>query len=81
MFLKSRYYPVNITNKIIYNDPQPREMDCSSSSRKYQNLGTIGLKGARLNKYDCYKAFEVRQNDPERARLTARSVWPGEDKR
>lgn len=66
MFLKSRYYPVDITNKIIYNDPKPREMDCSFSDKKYQGLGTIGIKGHRLNKYDCYKAFEVRQAEAQR---------------
>lgn len=66
MFLKSRYYPVDYANNIIYNDPKPREMDCSFSSKKYQGLGTIGIKGARLNKYDCYKAFEVRQDENHR---------------
>lgn len=59
MFLKSRYYPVDITNKVIYNDPQKREMDCSFTSKKYKGLGTIGLKGERLNKFDCYKSFQV----------------------
>lgn len=60
-FYKTRYYPVDVTNRIIYNDPQKREMDCSfNSSKRYKELGTIGIRGEYLNRFPCYRSFGVR---------------------
>jgi hypothetical protein len=57
-WFKTKYYPVDPTRKVIYNDPQPRERDCSFGE-KY-NLGTVGIKGSRLNQYASkYAAYEV----------------------
>jgi hypothetical protein len=53
MFLKSKYYPVDIDKKIIYNTPKNRDRDCCS-------LGIIGIKGKRLNTYKCYLSFEIK---------------------
>lgn len=44
-WLKSKFYPVDISNSIVYNDPQPRERDCSYGVRySLENTRTIGLK-------------------------------------
>lgn len=58
-WLKSKYYPVNIDQKVIYNDPQRTEGACSLVG-KYRSHHTIGIRGARLNQYACYEHFEVR---------------------
>lgn len=52
MFLKSKYYPVDIDKKIIYNTPKHRYNDCFLP-------GLIGIKGDRLNTYKCYLSFEI----------------------
>lgn len=59
-FLKTKYYPVDVERKIIYNDPANREMDCSVR-RGYRELGTIGVKGERINTRRCYEAYEIVQ--------------------
>jgi hypothetical protein len=57
-FLKSKYYPVDISNKIIYDHPANREMDCSVR-RGYRDVGTIGIKGDRINSRPRYNSFTV----------------------
>lgn len=58
MFLKTKFYPVDIHHKIIYDDPANRERDCSID-RGYRGKGTIGIKGDRLNQHACYREFTV----------------------
>jgi len=58
MFLKTKYYPVDIPRKIIYDDPANRERDCSID-RGYRGKGTIGIKGGRLNLHACYREFQI----------------------
>jgi len=58
MFFKTRYYPVDIHAKVIYDDPQRTEGKCSVSD-KYRDKGTIGIKGNRLNHFECYREFKV----------------------
>ena len=56
-YLKSRYYPVNVDQKIIYNQPQKREMDCSWLDNPQYPHGTIGIKGERLNRFKVYQSY------------------------
>lgn len=58
IFQKTKYYPVDVQRRIIYNDPAKRERECSVE-RGYREKGTIGIKGERLNMFDCYKQFEI----------------------
>lgn len=58
MFFKTKYYPVDIHSKIIYDDPQRTEGKCSVSD-KYRGKGIIGIKGQRLNTFECYKEFKI----------------------
>jgi hypothetical protein len=58
-FLKSRYYPVDVERRIIYDDPAKREMDCSVR-RGYRELGTIGIKGERINTRSCYQSYTIK---------------------
>jgi len=58
VFLKTKYYPVDINAKIIYDDPQRTEGKCSLNGN-YRGKGTIGIKGQRLNAFSCYKEFKV----------------------
>ncbi|HBC93455.1 MAG TPA: hypothetical protein DCZ10_11335 [Pelotomaculum sp.] len=60
-YFKTKYYPVNIDDKVIYNDPQKTEGACSVG-RKYslRETGTIGIKGTRLSECPCYRQYEVR---------------------
>ena len=61
MFFKTRYYPVDIDAKIIYNDPKRRDCDASdySTNPQYNGKNTIGIKGARLNEFNCYRSFAI----------------------
>ena len=60
--LKSKYYPINYDQKVIYIDPQNRASDCDFiSAPKYKALKTVGVKGKRLLNYkDTYVHFEFR---------------------
>ena len=54
-FLKTKYYPVDMDNRLIILDPMKREKDLAW---KYKGQkGIISLKGDRLNSYSCYKSF------------------------
>jgi hypothetical protein len=53
MFLKSKYYPVDIDKKIIYNTPKNKFNECFLP-------GLIGIKGKRLIAYKCYLSFEIK---------------------
>ena len=57
-FLKTKYYPVCLDTKKIFNDPHQRERDLAWKYKGQQPC-IIGLKGKRLNEHDCYKKFEV----------------------
>jgi len=52
-FLRSKFYPVDINNRIIYNTPKKRAWECE------KRVGIIATRGSRLNKFDCYKKFLV----------------------
>lgn len=58
-FLKTKYYPVDVDKKVIYDDPKNRELDASLSSEQYRGCNTIGLKGRQLNENKCYLSFSV----------------------
>lgn len=58
-FFKSKFYPVDVTQMLIYDDPKDREGDCSLPSRVYGKAGTLGIKGERLNHFACYKEFQI----------------------
>lgn len=58
-FLQTKYYPVCVTEGIIYNDPKTRERDCGLGNPIYWKMHAIGIKGARLNKYAFYQAYAV----------------------
>jgi hypothetical protein len=57
-FLKSKYYPVDVERRIVYDDPANREMDCSVR-RGYRELGTIGIRGERINTRRCYLSYTI----------------------
>lgn len=60
-WLSSKFYPVDYGAKVIYNDPQPRECDCSFGKYDVMKDGTVGRLGSRLNKYQSnYSAFTIR---------------------
>lgn len=56
-FLKTKYYPVSVSNRVVYDDPQRCERDCCGG--KYRGRGTIGIKGERLNGFRCYAEMQV----------------------
>lgn len=58
-FYVSRYYPVNVEDRIIYNDPQKTERACSVE-RPYAGQHTIGIPGRRLNQYVAYRSYTVK---------------------
>lgn len=58
-FLKTKFYPVNVADKLIYNDPKERRDDCRRSSDKYRKLGVTGIRGSTLNTNDGYKTYEI----------------------
>jgi len=60
MFLKTKYYPININTRIILNKPYKREGDLF---RDFAGTGFFGIKGNRLNTHDCYKKFTVKEED------------------
>jgi hypothetical protein len=58
--LKTKWYPVDFDEKLIYDDPQPREVECSFG-RYYHGRGTIGVPGKRLIKFEQrYKTFQIK---------------------
>ena len=57
-FLKSRYYPVDLDRRVILNQPQKREVDCSFPKGSFS--GCVGIKGERLNSQPVYQEFVVR---------------------
>jgi hypothetical protein len=56
MYLKSKFYPVQIQDRIIVNDPHRTE---TSIIRKYPR-GYIGIPGRRLNEKQVYGTFQVK---------------------
>lgn len=59
MFQKTKFYPVNIFTKQIIDRPFRRHKDVL---REFLQTDFIGIKGDRLNKCECYQAFEVVQD-------------------
>ena len=60
-WLKTKFYPVDFERRVIFNDPQPRERDCSYGKYDVMKDGTIGVKGVRLIEYaEKYSSFEIR---------------------
>lgn len=58
-WMKSRYYPVDLDAKLIYDEPQCTEFACSYPDGKH-HTGRIGIKGMRLTaKTDAYADFTV----------------------
>ncbi len=55
-FLKTKYYPVNIGQKIIIDWPFDKERKVFGEFRK---TSVIPIKGERLNRYNCYKEFTI----------------------
>jgi hypothetical protein len=71
-FLKSKYYPVDLRNRRIYNDPQARARDCELGSRKYHGEGTVSMKGSRLmERGTVYAKYELvpARTEPSKAYL------------
>lgn len=59
-FLKSKYYPVNSDEQVIYNDPQRTARDCEIGRFYDISEGTIAIKGSRLIKFiEKYNNFTV----------------------
>lgn len=58
-FYVSRYYPVNMAECVIFNDPQKTERACSVEP-PYQGQHTIGIQGRHLNQYVVYRSFTVK---------------------
>lgn len=61
-YLKSKFYPVDTTHRLIYNDPQRRERDCSfgynfGTRYSVRDTATIGVKGEHLavGRYQQYR--------------------------
>ena len=59
--LKSKFYPVDITRQVIFNDPQTREVDVA---RKYRGRPVTGIKGSRLLTFRCYQDYAVWPVEP-----------------
>lgn len=53
---RTRYYPVDYDNKIIYDDPQPT---CDPCYNRYPGIKTIGRRGRALNFYTVYEEFAI----------------------
>lgn len=58
-FLKTKFYPVNVEQRIILNTPKDREIDCSHPNGA-SFTGYIGLLGKRLNHPRCYESFTIK---------------------
>lgn len=58
MFLKTKYYPININTRVILNTPYKREGDLF---REFCGTSFFGIKGSRLNDHDCYKKFKIQE--------------------
>ena len=58
-WLKTKYYPVDVSQRVIYDDPQRTEGKCSLNG-KYRGHHTIGVKGARISEYAVYQTFIVK---------------------
>lgn len=59
IFLKTKFYPVDVERRVILDTPKAREVDCSFPDGRFS--GYIGIKGSRLNEFACYRAYEVRK--------------------
>lgn len=53
----SKYYPVDVEQRIIYLDPQPTAGKCSIMQR-YSGQ-PIGVKGSRIADHPLYRTFTV----------------------
>ena len=60
MFKKTKYYPVNIDNKIIINTPYDTEREFLKAYEGKPQF--IPKKGKQLNKYNCYKSFIIQES-------------------
>jgi hypothetical protein len=60
-WLKTRYYPVEIDARRIFDDPKRREADAGLD---YRMPGCIGIRGERLNRFPCYQTFQVVEEVP-----------------
>lgn len=56
-FKKTKFYPVNYTKLLIIDSPFKKEKDIFL---KYKGTGFIGIKGNRLNIYNCYEKFKIK---------------------
>ena len=57
IFLKTKYYPVDMLNKTIVNLPFNREKNLFFMFKGKE--GFTGVKGDRLNRHTCYKFFKI----------------------
>lgn len=53
---KTKFYPVDIDNKLIIDAPEPRERDLAW---KWRGKRVVGLRGSHLIKTPLYKTFSV----------------------
>ena len=77
-WLKTKFYPVDFERRVIFNDPQPRERDCSYGKYDVMKDGTIGIKGTRLIQHGKrYEQFEVKP--PKDAKPYQPDIYIGDD--
>lgn len=55
---KTKFYPVDLTGRVIYDDPHKREGDLAW---KYRGLGFTAIRGARLMEHRCYYNYSWRE--------------------
>lgn len=53
--LKTKFYPVDIEKKVIYNFPKNREIDIA---RKWPS-SIVGMPGSRIMGHKCYEAYAL----------------------
>lgn len=55
-FLKTKFYPVNLTSRQIIDAPHDREGDLAW---KYRGQPVTAMRGDRLMQFRCYRSYEV----------------------
>lgn len=53
--LKTKFYPVDIEKKVIYNFPKNRELDIA---RKWPS-SIVGMPGSRIMAHKCYESYTL----------------------
>lgn len=66
--LKTKFYPVDIANRLIIDEPFGRERDLARKYR-HRNPGVIGTVGAHLMTHPLYGSFRVVSAESEANRL------------